>query len=260
MVWVRSVIFNVLFYMMFIAEMIIFTPVYFLLPRKKAYFVPKFWARSNLWLMKVIVGTRVEIEGLENLPKGPFIFAPKHQNFWDTFAFLPHIEDPLYILKRELLWIPVFGWYVAKQRMIGIDRSARGKAMAEVMTRTLKEMKGGRQLIIYPEGTRRPPGAEPVYKYGIARLYRDLQMPVVPVVHQAGIFWPRRSILRQGGTIIARILPPIQPGMEEKEFFAHLVKTMEAASDQCLLDTVEANPHLILPQTVKKRLAELKGQ
>ncbi len=260
MVWVRSVIFNVLFYMMFIAEMIIFTPIYFILPRKKAYFVPKFWARSNLWLMKVIVGTRVKIEGLENLPKGPFIFAPKHQNFWDTFAFLPHIEDPLYILKRELLWIPVFGWYVAKQRMIGIDRSARGKAMAEVMTRTLEEMKGGRQLIIYPEGTRRPPGAEPVYKYGIARLYRDLQMPVVPVVHQAGIFWPRRSILRQGGTIIARILPPIQPGMEEKEFFEHLVKTMEAASDQCLLDTVEANPHLILPETVKKRLVELNAR
>lgn len=260
MVWVRSVIFNVLFYMMFIAEMIIFTPIYFLLPRKKAYFVPKFWARSNLWLMKVIVGTRVEIEGLENLPKGAFIFAPKHQNFWDTFAFLPHIDDPLYILKRELLWIPVFGWYVAKQRMIGIDRSARGKAMAEVMTRTLKEMKTGRQLIIYPEGTRRPPGAEPVYKFGIARLYRDLNMPVVPVVHQAGIFWPRRSILRQGGVIKARILPPIQPGMGEKEFFEHLVQTMEAASDQCLIDTVEANPHLILPDTVKKRLADLNAR
>lgn len=260
MVAIRSVIFNVLFYMMFIAQMIIFTPVYFLLPRKKAYFVPKFWARSNLWLMRVIVGTHVRIEGLENLPKGAFIFAPKHQTFWDTFAFLPHIDDPLYILKRELLWIPVFGWYVAKQRMIGIDRSARGKAMNEVMTRTLEEMKTGRQLIIYPEGTRRPPGAEPVYKYGIARLYRDLQMPVVPVVHHAGIFWPRRKSIRQGGVIIARILPPIEPGMEEAEFFAHLVKTMEEASDQCLLETVEANPHLILPETVKKRLAELKAR
>ncbi|MCD2178383.1 lysophospholipid acyltransferase family protein [Rhizobium sp. C1] len=260
MIVIRSIIFNVLFYMMFIAEMIIFTPIYFILPRKKAYFVPKFWARSNLWLMRVVLGTRVRIEGLENLPKGAFIFAPKHQTFWDTFAFLPHIEDPLYILKRELLWIPVFGWYVAKQRMIGIDRSARGKAMAEVMTRTLKEMKTGRQLIIYPEGTRRPPGAEPVYKYGIARLYRDLQMPVVPVVHQAGIFWPRRKALRQGGVIIARILPPIQPGMEEKEFFEHLVKTMEEASDKCLLDTVDANPHLILPETAKKRIAELRAQ
>ncbi|MCD2175688.1 lysophospholipid acyltransferase family protein [Rhizobium sp. C4] len=260
MVAIRSVIFNVLFYMMFIAEMIIFTPIYFILPRKKAYFVPKFWARSNLWLMKVIVGTRVEIEGLENLPKGPFIFAPKHQSFWDTFAFLPHIEDPLFILKRELLWIPVFGWYVAKQRMIGVNRAARGKAMTDVMARTLEEMKTGRQLIIYPEGTRRPSGAEPVYKYGIARLYRDLQMPVVPVVHHAGIFWPRRKSIRQGGVIKARILPPIAPGMDEKEFFDHLVKTMEEASDKCLLDTVDANPHLILPPTAKKRISELRSQ
>jgi 1-acyl-sn-glycerol-3-phosphate acyltransferase len=258
MIAVRSLIFNVLFYMMFIAEMIIFTPVYFVLPRKKAYFIPKFWAKSNLWLMKLICGTTVEIEGLENLPKGAFIFAPKHQSFWDTFAFLPHIEDPLYILKRELLWIPVFGWYVAKQRMIGVNRAARGKAMTDVMARTLEEMKTGRQLIIYPEGTRRPPGAEPVYKYGIARLYRDLQMPVVPVVHHAGIFWPRRKSIRQGGVIKARILPPIQPGMDEKDFFDHLVKTMEEASDRCLLDTVDANPGLVLPPTAKKRIAELR--
>jgi 1-acyl-sn-glycerol-3-phosphate acyltransferase len=260
MIAVRSLIFNVLFYMMFIAEMLIFTPIYFILPRKKAYFVPKFWARSNLWLMKVICGTTVEIEGLENLPKGGFIFAPKHQSFWDTFAFLPHIDDPLYILKRELLWIPVFGWYVAKQRMIGVNRSARGKAMTDVMTRTLDEMKTGRQLIIYPEGTRRPPGAEPAYKYGIARLYRDLQMPVVPAVHHAGIFWPRRKSLRQGGVIKARILPPIEPGMDEKEFFDHLVKTMEEASDALLLETVEANPGLILPPTAKKRIAELRSR
>lgn len=258
MIAVRSVIFNVLFYLSLIVQMIVFTPVYFLLPRKQAYVVPKFWARSNLWLMRVICGTRFEIEGLENLPKGPFIFSPKHQSFWDTFAFIPYIDDPLYILKRELLWIPVFGWYVAKQRMIGVDRAARGKAMTDVMARTLEEMKSGRQLIIYPEGTRRPPGAEPVYKFGIARLYRDLKMPVVPAVHHAGIFWPRRKFIRQPGVIKARILPPIAPGMEPEAFFEHLVKTMEDASDKLLVETVDANPGLMLPPTAKARLAVLR--
>lgn len=259
MIAIRSVIFNTLFYLSLIAQMIIFTPFYFLLPRKQAYAVPKFWARSNLWLMRVICGTRFELEGVENLPKGGFIFSPKHQSFWDTFAFIPYIDDPLYILKRELLWIPLFGWYVAKQRMIGVNRAARGKAMTDVMDRTLTEMKAGRQLIIYPEGTRRPPGAEPVYKYGIARLYRDLQMPVVPAVHHAGIFWPRRKFIRQPGVIKARILPPIEPGMEEKAFFDHLIKTMEEASDKLLLETVDANPGISLPPTAKKRIAELRG-
>ena len=258
MVAIRSVIFNILFYLSLIIQMLVFTPVYFLLPRKKAYFIPKFWARTNLWLMRVICGTTFEIEGLENLPKGSFIFSPKHQSFWDTFAFLPYLDDPIYILKRELLWIPVFGWYVAKQRMIPVNRAAKGKAMTDVMRRTLDEMKVGRQLIIYPEGTRRPPGAEPLYKYGIARLYRDLNMPVVPVVHQAGLFWPRRKSIRNPGVIKARILPAIEPGLETDVFYNMLVKTMEEASDKILLETIDTNPGLPLPQTARERLAVLR--
>jgi 1-acyl-sn-glycerol-3-phosphate acyltransferase len=247
-----------LFYISLIIQMIIFTPVYFLLPRKKAFFVPKFWARSNLWLMKVVCGTTFEIEGLENLPQGSFIFAPKHQSFWDTFAFLPNLDDPIYILKRELLWIPVFGWYVAKQRMVPVDRSARGRAMAGVMQLTRERMKSGRQLIIYPEGTRRPPGAEPVYKFGIARLYRDLDLPVVPVVQHAGLFWPRRKFMRYPGHFKVRILPPIEKGMEPDAFFERLVSVMETASDQLLIDTAASNPDLPLPPTAKARLEALR--
>jgi 1-acyl-sn-glycerol-3-phosphate acyltransferase len=247
-----------LFYISLIIQMIIFTPVYFLLPRKKAFFVPKFWARSNLWLMKVICGTTFEIEGLENLPQGSFIFAPKHQSFWDTFAFLPNLDDPIYILKRELLWIPVFGWYVAKQRMVPVDRSARGRAMAGVMQLTRERMKSGRQLIIYPEGTRRPPGADPVYKFGIARLYRDLDLPVVPVVQHAGLFWPRRKFMRYPGHFKVRILPPIEKGMEPDAFFERLVSVMETASDQLLIDTAASNPDLPLPPTAKARLEALR--
>lgn len=260
MIAIRSVIFNALFYVSLIIQMIIFTPVYFLLPRKKAYWIPKFWSKTNIWLMKVICGTHFEIEGLENLPKGSFIFAPKHQSFWDTFAFLPYLDDPIYILKRELLWIPLFGWYASKQRMIPVNRAAKGKAMVDVMRRTKEEMKSGRQLIIYPEGTRRPPGAEPLYKYGIARIYKSLDLPVVAAVHHAGIFWPRRKFVRQPGIIKARILPPIEAGMEADAFFEHLISATEAASDQLLLETAEANPGAKLPPTAVKRLAELKEQ
>lgn len=260
MIAFRSVLFNTLFYLNLILQMIIMTPAYFLLPRKKAYGVAKNWARSNHWLFDKVVGTTFEIEGLENIPAdGGYIFAPKHQSFWDAYALLPWLDDPFYILKRELTWIPLFGWYLKKQRMVPVDRSARGKVMAAVMQRTKEEMNSGRQLIIYPEGTRRPPGATPEYKYGIARLYRDLQVPVVPVVMHPGLFWPRRKFVRYPGHFKVRILPAIAPGMDPDAFLAHLVEVMETASDRLLVETVAANPNLPLPPTAEQRLAELKA-
>jgi 1-acyl-sn-glycerol-3-phosphate acyltransferase len=119
---------------------------------------------------------------------------------------LPWLDDPFYILKRELMWIPLFGQYVSKMKMIPVNRGARGKVMAEVLERTKEEIRNGRQLIIYPEGTRRPAGAPPDYKYGIARLYRDLDVPVVPVVMHPGLFWPRRKFLRYPGHFKVQIL------------------------------------------------------
>ena len=208
MIRLRSILFNTLFYANLILRMIFLTPVYFLLPRKQAYAIPKAWARSSNWLFAKVNGTHFEIEGLENIPKsGGYILAPKHQSFWDTYARLPWLNDPVYILKRELMWIPLFGWYLWKQRMIPVNRGARGKVMLEVLKRTRIEMAAGRQLIIYPEGTRRPPGAAPEYKYGIARMYRDLGVPVVPVAMHPGLFWPRRQTLRYPGHFKVRILP-----------------------------------------------------
>lgn len=260
MIVLRSVLFNIVFYLNVIAQMIIMTPFYFLMPRKKSYVVAKNWARSNHWLLDKIVGTTFEIEGRENVPEGSFIVAPKHQSFWDAYALLPWFDDPLYILKRELTWIPLFGWYLKKQRMVPVNRNARGKVMAAVMQQTKIEMNAGRQLIIYPEGTRRPPGAPPEYKYGIARLYRDLAVPVLPVVMHPGLFWPRRKFIRYPGHFKVRILPPIAPGMDPDAFLAHLVDVMETASDRLLVETVTANPGLPLPPTAVQRLAELKAQ
>lgn len=253
----RSLLFNLAFYLNTIVQMIVFTPVYFILPRKRAWFVPKFWASSNLWLLKVIAGTDVQVTGLENLPAGPCIIAPKHQSLWDTIAFLPYIPDALYILKRELMWIPLFGWYVAKMKMIPINRGKRSKALLQAVRIARERMAEPRQLIIYPEGTRRPPGAEPAYKYGIVELYARLDLPVVPIAHQAGLYWPRRKFLRHPGTIRARFLPIIPAGLTREEFQKRLVAETEKACDELLVAAAgEPNPPP-MPPTARQRLAEL---
>ena len=215
MLYFRSLAFNLVFYANLVVQMILWTPYYFLSPRHRAWFVPKFWSRTCMWLYDKIAGTRNEITGLENLPEGSFILAPKHQSFWDAIAFFPFLKDPLYILKRELTWIPFFGWYILKMRMIPVDRGSRSKALKAVVAATKEEMaRNPRQLIIYPEGTRRAPGDEPAYKYGIVEIYAQLGVPVVPVAHVAGLYWPRRKFLRYPGTIKARFLPPIPAGLD----------------------------------------------
>jgi 1-acyl-sn-glycerol-3-phosphate acyltransferase len=259
MVYLRSGLFQLVFYVSFIVQMIIFTPIYFFLPRKTAYKIPKNWARLNLWFADKIAGLSFSIEGMENLPKGGFIISAKHQSFWDTFAMIPTLDDPVYILKRELLWIPLFGWYAAKQRMIPINRSAKSRAIPEMVARAREEMAAGRELIIYPEGTRKAPGEKPDYKYGIARLYSDLKVPVVPIVQHAGLFWPRHGFLRRAGHITIRILKPIEPGMPPTDFFRHLVEVTERESDRLLVETVAANPQIPLPEITARRLAELKA-
>lgn len=260
MLYIRSLAFNLVFYLNLVVQMIVWTPLYFLSPRKKAWFVPKFWSRSSLWLYDRMADTQSEIGGMENLPEGSFILAPKHQSFWDTIAFFPYLEDPLYILKRELTWIPFFGWYILKMRMIPVNRGNRSKALRGVVAATKKELaRNPRQLIIYPEGTRRAPGDVPAYKYGIVELYSQLGLPVVPVAHVAGLYWPRRKFLRYPGTIKARFLPPIPPGLDKDEFMRRLVTETEAACDRLLVEAAAAPNPPPLPPTAVKRLAELKA-
>lgn len=258
MIALRSFIFNVAFYIVLIVEMIVFTPYYFLVSPKKAWWVPKFWARSNVWLQEKIVGTKFELTGQENLPDGSYIVAPKHQSFFDAYAFLPWIPDGLYILKRELMWIPLFGWYIMKMKMIPVNRGTRSKALKQAV-RAAKELMAERerQLIIYPEGTRRPAGAEPAYKWGIVELYHRLEIPVVPIAHVAGIYWPRRKFLRYPGTLKARILPPIPPGLGKEEFLDRLVSETEAVCDELLIEAAQSDNPPPMPPTAVKRLKEL---
>lgn len=158
LLYLRSILFNAAFYICTLVQMILYTPFYFILPRKKAWIVPELWARVNLWLQKHIAGTDCVVEGLENIPEGAYICAPKHQSAWDTYAFLPYLDDPVLILKRELMRIPLFGWYIAKMQMIPVDRGSRVKALHSITKGAEKAIAEGRQILIYPEGTRRSPG------------------------------------------------------------------------------------------------------
>ena len=257
MIFIRSLLFNIAFYLNLIIQMIIWTPYYFLAPRDKAWFVPKFWARSNHWLMEKIVGTRYEIEGLENIRHEACIIAPKHQSFWDAYGFVPHVPDPIYILKRELMWIPLFGWYVGKMKMIPVHRGSRSVALKSIVKGAQPAIRQKRQIMIYPEGTRRAPGDTPNYKFGIAHLYTELKLPVVPIAHVAGLYWPRRQFMRYPGTIKCRVLPAIQPGLSPEEFLKELQRVTEAACDDLLIEAATSPNPPHLPPTAVKRLSEL---
>jgi 1-acyl-sn-glycerol-3-phosphate acyltransferase len=190
----------------------------------------KLWGRTSVWLLRVICGTRVEFRGLDRLPKGPLIVAAKHQSTWETFALLRHFSDFTFIVKRELMWIPIFGWCMAKGRMIPVDRGAGSQALNKMTKQAREEIRTGRQLVIFPEGTRRSPGAEPRYKFGVAHLYAEIGVPCVPVALNAGLFWPRRALLRLPGTIVVEFLEPIPPGLDKDTFFKRLQADIETAT------------------------------
>lgn len=235
MLALRSFLFNVAFYLNLLAWVTIFLPA-FVFPRRTFLWVPRHWARSSLWLLEKIAGTRLELRGAERIPPGGLIVAAKHQSAWETFAMLALFEDPAFIMKRELMWIPGFGWYAWKGGMIGIDRSAGSAALVEMSRRAKAAAEQGRQIIIYPEGTRRPPGAPAAYKFGLAHLYTTARVPCLPVALNSGLFWPRHSFLRRPGTIVVEYLEPIPPGLPRDEFFETMKSRIETASDRLLAE------------------------
>ena len=236
-IFLRSLVYNVLFYLLLAFWIIIGIPTY-LMPRWGIVTIAQCWARSSIWLLRVICNTKVEYRGLEKIPKGPLIVASKHQSMWETFALLQFFPEPLFILNRELKWIPFFGWYLIKTDMIGVDRRAGGRSLIEMARRAGKEVRRGRQLIIFPEGTRTAVGAPPSYKTGVAQIYVDCGVACLPVALNSGVFWPRRQFLRRPGTIVVEILEPIPPGDSRDEFLALLRERIEAASDRLLAEAM----------------------
>jgi 1-acyl-sn-glycerol-3-phosphate acyltransferase len=196
----------------------------------------RMWAHSSLWLLKVLAGTKVEIRGREKIPAGGLLIAAKHQSLWETFALVTLFDDPAFILKRELMWIPFFGWYAWKGGSIPVNRKAGSQALIQMTERAREEAAHGRQVVIFPEGTRRPPGAPPAYKFGVAHLYQNLGVPCLPVALNSGLYWPRRRFIRRPGTIRVEILDPIPPGLPRDAFFKTMQDGIESASDRLLAE------------------------
>lgn len=242
--------------------MVLYAPVYFFLPYRYARVFPKLWAKISLWLLKYIAGIEMQIDGLEKLPIGvPYIIAPKHQSAWETFALLPYLDQPSYVLKRELMWLPGFGAYMAKMSMIAINRSSPIKALKQIIKQAKQMAAAGRQILIFPEGTRQSPGAPPAYKVGIASIYDSLTLPVIPIAHNAGLYWPRGSFLKYKGVIRVKILDAIEPGLDKKTFLKLLAKRTEDACDELLLSAAKSHESPPMPPSAVTRLAQIsKGE
>jgi 1-acyl-sn-glycerol-3-phosphate acyltransferase len=225
----RSLLFNVVFYINISVRMIVALPT-ILLPYSFLLGVLRRYAGSTLWFLRVICGIGVEWRGREKLPQGACIVACKHQSVWETFALFMVLPDPTYVLKRELMQLPLFGWLATKARMIPIDRGSHAKALTGMLAAARREAARGRQIVIFPEGTRRPPGAKPHYLPGAAFLYADLGLPCVPIALNSGLFWPRHSWLRRPGTVVAEVLDPIPAGLDKREFLTRLQSAIEQAT------------------------------
>ena len=228
-IFIRSLIFNILFYPVFLFWAIIALPT-LVLPRAALLRVASWWAKTNILLMRLVCGIKVEFRGAEKIPKGPLIVASKHQSMWETISLLHFFDAPFFVLKRELRRIPLFGLFLIKADMIAIDRKAGGRALMAIMKRAIAEVRRGRQFVIFPEGTRTAPGAPPDYKRGVVQIYADCGVPCLPVALNSGLFWPRRTFMRYPGTLVVEFLDPIPPNLPREEFFNRLRSVIEEAS------------------------------
>ncbi len=233
MLVLRSLIFNIAFYVNLVLFLVLGSWL-FAAPRMWAIRGLQTWARSSIWLLKVICGIDMKVEGAEHLPKAAALVAGKHQSFWETFAILPLLDDPCMVLKRELTYIPVFGWFALKFRMIAVDRAAGTAALKTMVARGKREIADGRQIVIMPEGTRKSPGDAPDYKSGAAALYASLQVPCVPFGLNAGLLWPRRSFKRHPGTITIAFCAAIPAGLPRREFQVALQEAIETTTNRLL--------------------------
>ena len=207
MLRVRSALLTALFFLNWIAFVLLGAPL-LLMPRRYAIAALKAWGHVSAWLLRVLIGTRVEVRGVEKIPQGPLLVASKHQSAFETFALAPLFDDPVLVLKRELNRIPLFSLWTRKFGMIAVDRSRGVRSLKKLATDAREAFALGRQLIIFPEGTRRTPGAAPDYKIGATYIYDNADVPCLPVALNSGVFWPRRSFLKYPGKIVVEILDP----------------------------------------------------
>ncbi len=217
-----------------------------------------YWAYSNRVALWLFGGIRTVIEGEENIPDGPAILAAKHMSDWDIFALLPASKRPAFIAKKELMDLPFFGRAAQNFDTIRIDRSLGAQAIPAMIEEARAAIARGARIIIFPEGTRKAPLEEPDYRQGVVRLYQSLNVPVVPVALNSGLFWGRRSLLLWRGTAKARFLPPIPPGLEGPVFRARLIEAIETESNALMLEAYERGLARPISDAMRVKLETLR--
>lgn len=232
---IRSVGFFICFFVWSVIMNLVFIPA-LLLDKKWIVLGQRIWSGGIIFLLQTICGLRLEIRGREYIPNGAGIIAAKHQSAFETMVFHEITDDPAIILKKELLNIPVYGWYCRKTEMIAVDRKGHAAALKSMLAQAGKAIANNRPIIIFPEGTRSPLDQDLPFQPGIAALYSKLDQPVTPVALNTGLFWPRKSFFCRPGVMVMEFLPPIEPGLDRKTFMAELKSRIEAKTEELVAE------------------------
>lgn len=243
MTFVRSILFNAFF---FVLHLVLVLGMVFLLPLPRHWMqgTVRFWTQVLRVGAGIIVGLRIEFRGLENRPRGAAVLACKHQSALDTFAFYLVLGDPNYILKAELMRVPLWGWHARKCGAIAVDRRGGAGALKKMVADTRDRLRRGRQVIIFPEGTRTKPGERRPYNPGVAAIDAAIEQAVIPVAVNSGLFWGKRSFIKRPGMIVFEFLDPMPKGLKRREFMAELETRIETASVRLTAEARERFPHL----------------
>jgi 1-acyl-sn-glycerol-3-phosphate acyltransferase len=232
----RSLCFNVGWYVGSAIIAVAGSPI-LLLPRRVVVGWARLWIAFVLGWLRITCRLSHRVVGLENLPKGPVIIACKHQSSWETMAFTLLFPDIAIVLKRELLFIPIIGWAMARAGNIAVARGDGASALRGLIKQAKQAIAEGRSIVIFPEGTRVAPGDSRPYQIGVAALYRQLGVPVVPVALNSGVFWGRRKFIKHPGVITVEVLPPIAPRLARADFMATLHDRIETATEELVQQT-----------------------
>jgi 1-acyl-sn-glycerol-3-phosphate acyltransferase len=229
--FLRSLVFNVLYFFWVTVPTAAFLWI-LLLPSKGFFAWVRGWQSFVGWMERNIIGLQSRIIGWEHVPEGACIIAAKHQSAWETLRLNVLFFDPAIVLKKELLRFPVWGWYAWRCGMIPVDRSGKAASLLRMMNAARKAKADGRKIVIFPQGTRVAPGRKESYKPGVAALYRELGLPIVPMALNSGLFWPKGSFMKKPGMVTIEFLPPIPPGLPRAAMMRELESKLEAACDR----------------------------
>lgn len=255
----RALVFAIVFYIVGISFTLAVTPA-LLMPFRVANACKQAWLGTMLMLSRTIIGLTHERRGIGNIPDGPVIFAAKHQSAWDTIALSYIHGEAAVVLKRELTWLPVWGWFLIRLGMVPIDRGKGLSALKRIVTTARRRIAQGRSILIFPQGTRTAPGAKRPYLVGVAAIYAELDLPVVPIALNSGMFWPRRALGKWPGVITVDYLEPIPPGLKRKEFLKTLEARIESTTARLEAEAAERFPWLPpLPDDAAPAASETGG-